>query len=585
MKGNIINKVLVKFADIDKEDITRIRVVFPFNTITLQEIKQIKGRTWIKRRKAWFISFSLENCFKLRDLGFKLSIELKEKANKVYKQSKIKVMDIPGLNGTLLPYQNDGVSFVEQNNGRALIADEMGLGKTVQALAWLQLHQEARPAIIICPASLKLNWGNEANKWLSECNTQVIFGNKKVSLTGDIIIINYHIIPNKYKQINETDVKEIKFSGWIDWLLQYNAKCLIVDESHIIKNNIARWTAPILKLGRLTKYCIALSGTLIEKEVADAYNTIKLIDPDVFANRTAFLQRYTYVNNNSFSKKYNGVKNEKELFKLLSQKIMIRRKKADVLKELPDKIYSYIPVKLDNLKEYNSAVKDFADYVKNKTEIEVRVLLAQIIKDDISSPIEINDHKLRRLQKENAGKVTPLTKLNELKQLAIKGKIKAVINWISDFLESGEKLIVFCEHLAPMDEIETKFKKISVRIDGGVSAKNRQKAVDDFQQNKKVKLFIGNSAAQVGLTLTAASNVAIIEYPWNPGPLTQRIDRAHRIGQKFPVNVYFMCAVGTIEKSIAEGLLRKQEIADKVLDGGLTETSSLFEDIINLFKK
>lgn len=591
MKRKIINKPLRKFAEI--EDTAQIRVVFPFSPQYLAEIKQIQDRTWNKNKKCWYIPLNLKNCFTLRNLKYVLGKELKAWVNKEHKGRNLLVQmdNIPGLGGILRPFQSEGVSFIEKNNGRALIADEMGLGKTVQTLAWLQLHPEARPAIIICPATLKLNWQNETRKWLSASNTQVIFGTQpeKIPLIGDIIIINYHIIPNKFETLDSIDrrtgkskKKELYHTGWIDYLIDFAPKVLIVDESHKIKNNSAGWTKPILKLSKQVQYSIALSGTPIEKETADIYNSIQLINPNLFANRWSFLHKYCAPKNNGFGWQFKGATNTKELFNLL-QNVMIRRKKKNVLTELPDKIHSFIPLKIDNKKEYQEAAQNFKQYVQDKTEVEIRQLYQNILKEE-NSVIEINAHKLNKLKKEKADKATALSQIEELKQLAVKGKLAEVIKWISDFLENGEKLIVFCEHLFPMDAIENKFKKICVRIDGGVSHGKRQKAVDDFQNNNKIRLFIGNSAAQEGITLTAASNVAIIEYPWNPGPLAQRIDRAHRIGQKDIVNAYFLIAISTIEEKIAKGLLEKQKISDKVLDGELTETSSLLEDIVNSFK-
>jgi SWI/SNF-related matrix-associated actin-dependent regulator 1 of chromatin subfamily A len=235
---------------------------------------------------------------------------------------------------------------------------------------------------------------------------------------------------------------------------------------------------------------------------------------------------------------------------------MIRRLKKDVLQELPDKIYSFVPLELDNENEYLEAEKDFIAWIRK----------------------EKGDEAANRIKTAEA-----LVKVEGLKQLSVKGKLKQSIEWIKDFLESGEKLVVFCTHRFVVDALMNEFKD-AVKVDGGLSANQKQEAVDAFQDGD-TKLFVGNiQAAGIGLTLTASSNVVFLELDWSPSKHDQASDRCHRIGQKDAVNIYYLLAKDTIEERIAKILDEKRILIDAVLDGKETEQDSLLCALINSYK-
>jgi SWI/SNF-related matrix-associated actin-dependent regulator 1 of chromatin subfamily A len=237
---------------------------------------------------------------------------------------------------------------------------------------------------------------------------------------------------------------------------------------------------------------------------------------------------------------------------------MVRRKKAEVLPDLPEKLYSYIPMELENAKEYFEVEEDFIRYLRKEKGSEAA---------------------------EKAGKAEHLTRIETLKQLSIKGKMKASIQWIRDFLgENGNKLVVFAVHKTTIDALMKEFKDEAVKVDGSVSAVKRDEAVTAFQEDPKVKLFVGNiQAAGTGLTLTAASSVAFLELPWTPGELKQAEDRCHRIGQKNTVNVYYLLADETIEVAIAELLDEKRKVLEAVLDGKDVEEGTLLNDLMKKY--
>lgn len=515
-----------------------IKISFSYDVEMLHKIRTLPGRRWHKEQKVWSAPLYIESIEQLQVWGF----EIDDKLQKFLQNTEIAKSDIitdgiAGLKETPFNFQYEGIAFIDIKKGSAIIGDEMGLGKTVQALGWLQHHSEKRPAIIVVPASLKLNWQREANKWMTNPKCQILSGttaNEKI--TGELIIINYDIL-----------------FAWIDKLKAVKPSVLILDEVHYIKNNATKRTKAVKKLARIIPNIIPLSGTMIENRPIEIYNAWKLVDPINCPDRWFFLHRYCGAKHNGFGWDFTGHSHIPELHRLLKT-VMIRRLKKDVMPELPDKMYSIIPFELHNKTEYKEAEKDFIEYLKRT--------------------------KGQEAADKSAGSST-LASIEGLKQLAVKGKLTQAIEWIEEFLNVENKLVVFCTHKFVIDELMEVFKTRAVKIDGSVTLPDRQRSVDIFQHNPKVNLFIGNiKAAGVGITLTAASNVVFLEYPWAPGELNQAIDRVHRIGQKDSVNVYYLMAQNTIEEKIVNLLDKKRKILDAVLDGKETESKSLFSELM-----
>jgi SWI/SNF-related matrix-associated actin-dependent regulator 1 of chromatin subfamily A len=233
---------------------------------------------------------------------------------------------------------------------------------------------------------------------------------------------------------------------------------------------------------------------------------------------------------------------------------MIRRKKEDVLDELPDKRYSYIPFKLNKNCEYYKADKDFLNWIKETKGNKAVKTVSQAIF---------------------------LTKITYLRKLAVEAVLEDSIAWIKDFLETGEKIIVFAIHKDIISILQNEFKKKCVVVDGDTSLPNRQKAVTDFQNKKEITVFIGNiQAAGVGITLTAASTVVFLELPWTPGELEQASDRCHRIGQKNAVNIYYLLGQDTIEEKLAQIIDSKRKVLSKIIDGKTYDDENTFDTLI-----
>jgi len=494
--------------------------------------------------KYWRIGLSLEAGEKLKEWGFEFSSGLQKWLDDLIKPFDEKAFNLTELDPRLFPFQRTGVAFIESRKGRALVADEQGLGKTCEAISWLRLHPELRPVIVVCPASIKMNWSIEFSMWgLDNEKIQIISGKKNgCVLTGSIIIINYDIL-----------------TAWLEALISYNAKALILDEVHYCKGSNTLRTKSTKRLAKKVSHVIALSGTPIVNRPMEFFNPINMIRPDIFPSFWRFAQKFCGARYNGFGWDFTGATNTEELHKLLTETIMLRRLKRDVLKDLPDKIYSIVPFEITNRKEYEKASMDIISWIAENIGKE---------------------------EADRASQAETLVEFEKLKQLAVQGKMEAVREWIENFLESGEKLVLFATHISTLDFLQSSFPDISVRLDGSTSQKDRQTAVDRFQTDDKICLFLGNTqAAGIGITLHASSNVAHIELPWTPGAWSQATDRLHRIGQKNTVNVWTLVAQDTVEEDIAVLLSNKAKVLSEVLDGKPVDEGTLLTDLIKKIRE
>jgi len=475
----------------------------------------------------------------------------------------------------LYPFQKKGVEFIENKMGRALIADEMGLGKTVQSLSWLKLHPELRPVLIIC-TNIKLQWQQEVYTWLKESCT-ILNGKKPYEIeNSNIVIINYDIL-----------------NDWIHTLQSMNFKVLIFDEAHKIKNNSAKRTKAFKRIAKNISKIIALTGTPIENKPVEIFNIVHTINPFIFPNFMEFAQRYCGAEKGRFGWDFSGATNLQELNSILKHSIMIRRKKKDVLKDLPPKQIVKVVVEIDNTETYVTAERKFIEYLHDKFNRNDENVLSELKNFAKKNKIEIGeiltDQEIKMLKQEKMKRVVSapiLAQIEILKQLAVNGKMKQVIEWIENFLDSGEKLVVFTYHKKTIETLLKHFPDISVKVDGSVLSTNRNIAVNEFQTNPKIKLFFGNlKAASESITLTAASNVAMIEYPWTPGNLMQAADRVHRITQTKQVTIWNIVAINTIEERIINLLKSKEQIINMAIDGSHSADQSILNELILSYKK
>jgi len=440
----------------------------------------------------------------------------------------------------LYPYQREGVEFIEKLDGHALLADPMGLGKTVQALAWLKLRPEVRPAIVVCPASLKLNWARECIEWTGE-HPHILYGRDASAsrLTdASIFIINFDII-----------------QYWVAPLRELQPEVLVIDECQLIRNSKAKRTKAVKQLMKWVPRMLAMSGTPIVNRPIEFFNVLNILDPITYSHYFTYAREYCGAKRNRFGWQMDGATKVKELHDDVFGRIAIRREKATVLPQLPKKRRSIVPLEIDNRDEYEMAQDDVINWITDNRGNEAAM---------------------------NAERIKALALINTLKILAAEGKMKQAENWIATFLSSGEKLVVFAIHHSVVDLVMSKFKKVAVKIDGRDSHKARDEAVQSFQNDDNTRLLVGNiQAAGVGLTLTAASNTAFLEMGWSPGEHEQAEDRVHRIGQTAEsVTAYYLIADDTIEVKIANIISKKQDILSQVLEGREAEQESLISTLI-----
>jgi hypothetical protein len=412
---------------------------------------------------------------------------------------------------------------------RTFIADEQGLGKTVQALATLEADG-AFPAVVVCPASLKLTWEREAEKWLPHRTRSVVSGRSAVPPRADLTIVNYEIVADHRSA-----------------LLRARPRALVLDESHYCKNPRAKRTKAVRQLADALPddgLKLALSGTPVTNGPAEIVPQLRILGRLEEFGSGARLER-----------RFKGNGGEERLHWHLRRSCFVRRLKKDVLPQLPAKRRVVVPVALTNETEYRLAEDDVIAWLRTQ-------------------PMDLGelDAKIARTLRAER-----LAQLNALKQLAAHGKLAAATAWIHDFLESGEPLIVFAHHTAVQRAVLERFPDAG-HLMAGDSGAQRAETVERFQAGEGPGLLVCSTlVAGHGITLTRASNVAFLELGWTPAQHDQAEDRCHRIGQHDAVTAWYLLAANTIDETIAELLEGKRSVVEAVTDGRRASGESLVE--------
>jgi SWI/SNF-related matrix-associated actin-dependent regulator 1 of chromatin subfamily A len=535
---------------------------------SLEQVKTLIGREF--KKTYWICPASKANYDLLFSFGFEMDFVIADYLQVIEGKKKNKKMIDHSLFTGFREYQIEGVQFFEDCEGKALNSDDMGIGKSAQALGYLKLHPELRPALVICPAILKINWKREIDKWLKGEKVQILNGRNPLGnyfyRDSTIYIINYDILAYAEREKGKKG-KELKkgkivaLHGWIELLKECGLKAIVIDECHRIGEGKSIRAKAVVDIAKRIKECrIGLSGTPIKNRVSEFFTILNLVDPINFPNRWSFLQKYCDAKKGYWGWTYNGLSNWEELRNLL-QSVMIRRRKKDVLKELPEKniIIQNLDVGDIELEKYRKSTKSLKEWIGKQSDY----VEGKQIKIKMKGIFEI------------------------LKQHAYIAKRNLVVEWIENFLESGEKLVVGVYHTRAIDDLVEHFK--CDKIDGSVSMEKRQEIIDRFQKDGDVKLLVGQiNAMGEGITLTAASNMVIIQFGWNPAEHEQLSDRLHRLGQLNSVTIYYLIALGTIEETIIQIIQRKSSMVNRVLDGDEKTKhfdSGILGDLIKEYKK
>jgi len=384
---------------------------------------------------------------------------------------------------------------------------------------------------------MKYVWQDELQKFAG-LHSEVLQGKTPYQPAGKIWIINYEILASSH--LNEA---EKRIFPWVLALLRTEARTLILDECHYIKERRSQRTQACKLLSKQMQYIQALSGTPITNRPVEFFPVLNIVAPQTFPSFWEYAFRYCDPKPGFRGRgwDFRGASNIEELHKLSSQHI-IRRTKEEVLPELPKKTRIVIPVEITNRREYKTAEDHFLHWLG----------------------INEGGEAVKRARKAEA-----LVKLGKLQEIAARGKLPVIRKWIEDWLEeTEEKLVVFTTHRTIISELRKAFP-MSAMIDGSVSNIDREKEKRRFQEDKKCRLFFGSiKAAGVGLTLTASSTVLFIELGWTPAVHDQAEDRVLRIGQTSKkVLIYYMIGKETVEESILSLIERKRKVIGQVVDG------------------
>ena len=434
---------------------------------------------------------------------------------------------------TLYPYQSEDQGLIDQFGGRVILGYAMGLGKTATSSFWALNHPDRQPILVVCPASVKYNWEFESKKFfgitpaICEGRQPPAYHSHGFGPPPSITIINYDVLKD-----------------WLGCLKRMKFKTVIFDEGQMLSHHTSKRRVAAKALIAGVPHVLILSGTPFMNKVIDLWSVVNLLWPEEFPSQWSFAQQYCSPRWTPWGWNLNGGTNLDELGRRLRKMGFIRRRKEDVLKDLPDKVYRIVPCSVDQ-EQYDEAANDFLGWLQKTMS-----------------------HKV-----EKAAKAEKVTRIGYLIRLTARLKLQGPVEWANRFLtessDTKEKLVIFAVHQKAIEAIHRNLDFKGVVINGEVSGRKRQAAIDQFNNDPDTRFVVANYlAGGVGTNLQSASEVALFEFPWRPGDIMQAIDRCHRIGQKKTVFVNFLVAGGTIEEDLARLHHLKQTQISTVLDGG-----------------
>ncbi|MGH2968713.1 MAG: DEAD/DEAH box helicase, partial [Solirubrobacteraceae bacterium] len=391
----------------------------------------------------------------------------------------------------------------------------------------------AFPAVIVCPAGLKLNWRREIERWLPHRSLTVVSGTSVTAADAEIVVINYEIV----------HAHRVR-------LALRRPKALVLDESHYVKNPRAKRTQAVRRLAEALPdgaLRLALTGTPVMNH------------PDELIAQLRILGRLGEFGSGArFARRFQGAGAEERIHWHLRRTCFVRRLKADVLPQLPAKRQVVLPVALDNEREYGLAQDDVIAWLREQ-------------------PLDLGELQARVAA---ALRAERLAQLNALKRLAARGKASAALAWIEDFLASDEPLVVFAGHREVQELLLERFPD-ALHVLGRDSLPQREAAVEAFQEPGGPQLIVcGTRVGGQGITLTRASNVAFLDLEWTPAMHDQAEDRCHRIGQHDAVTAWYLLAAETIDETMIELISRKRGIVGAVTDGRRDESEALVQAVV-----
>ncbi len=460
---------------------------------------------------------------------------------------------LPGIRTRLYPYQVEGVAFLAAN-GRALLADDMGLGKTLQAIcaaSWLGRKADVACTLVVCPASLKHQWGREIERF-TEQQAEIIQGGPEqrqaqYRKSKPFVVVNYELVLRDLSVINK--------------LLRPDL--LILDEAQRIKN----WRTKIASTIKLipTRYAFVLTGTPLENRLEDLYSLLQVVDPQVLGPLWRCMIDFHITDNRG---KVIGYRNLSALRRRIAP-VMLRRDRGLVRNQLPDRIEQRLDIPLTApQKELHDAAMSSAGQ------------LAHIAK---RRPLTPSEQKRLMASLQQARMACDAASLVDPEMPAGSPKLDEVETLLEELcLQNGLKAVIFSqwERMTAMVEDTVRRLKIGfVRLHGGVPTHKRGELLDRFRENDATQVFISTDAGGTGLNLQSASVLINLDMPWNPAVLDQRIARVHRLGQQNKVQIILMIAADSYEERVTQLIQNKRELFYNVVKAEATE------DVVGVSKK
>ena len=533
-----------------------------------------KGARWIAR-----FPFSYQTKDKVKDAGFRfdgtekvwwtsdpnIAQRLEESDSWALLQNSAKSSvsetesraSIPSPTGKgYLPFQKAGIEYLSSRSD-ALLADDMGLGKTIQVIGLINMRPDLKNVLIIPPASLKLNWKAELERWLVRKTPVSIVNGDFPILVGDsnIVIVNYEQVSKHRNAIDG-----------VNWDL------LVVDESHYLKTAKAQRTIAVL--GRWSaspgdvvhpiraRKRVFLTGTPLLNRPKELWTTVKALDPGCLGrNYKDFHEKYCAGYKTQYGWQVDGASNLDELNALLRVRFMLRRKKEDVLSELPQKRRQLIllpPLTPETVLALEAE--------RSTMETQYGLEYQRQFVEELSVNRASEEYK-KAVQKLNVLEATAFDETAGVRHNTALAKVPLVIQHLKDALESEDKVVVFAHHHDVIDGLLEGLKDYgAIKMDGRDPLANRPVLVRTFQLNPNTRVLIGSIGAMgYGFTLTAASYVAFAELDWVPGSLSQAEDRLHRIGQRHSVLVQHLMLDGSFDGRMAQVVIDKMGVIQQAI--------------------
>lgn len=546
---------------------------FPYERVIIKAVKQVPGITWNPEKKAWEAPMnsageviSWANSFDVPVDGeiYSHAENIRDVLQKLKDASRSTDanVEIPTLQGSLLPYQRAGVMYAA-NAKRSFIADEMGLGKTIQAIATVEYVWDSYPVVVVCPPSLVLNWAKEYSRWLPDRKVSTVTNRKSFPDKGtyDVLVIGYSNIQH-----------------WEKMLIGHRA--YIFDESHYCKTPTAARTKAAVKIAKgacKDGIVLCLTGTPVTNRPAEYASQLDILGRlKDFGGLWGFYRRYCNAYQDNFGQwNISGHSHLDELNDRLRGTCYIRRTKDQVLSELPPVIHSPVLVEgtSTGMDEYKKAERDIIKYLQERAK-EIAIELGQ-------SP-----RAAAVIAKIKAESNEHLVRLSVLRRLSAKAKMPVIEEWVKSRIEDGKKVVIAAHHREIVDDLARKFG--GLKIQGGMSVEEVEEHKKKFQSlsvDEAPVIVLSIQAAKTGHTLTAAQDVLFVELPWTPADVDQTYSRCHRIGQQGSVTATYVLCSGTIDEEIYSLIERKRGVVTAAIDGGVFADGDTSQLVLSLLDR